>query len=177
MTNSALPVLFIGRFQPLHLGHLDALNQVFKKEKKVIICIGSAEDDYVPDNPFTSCERYQMIEFVLADAKIKRDRFTIIPVRNIKHYSLWTRHVENLLPPFGHVYTGSKIVKRLFNVEGRHAIKPIKKNMEISATEIRKLMVEGKNWERFVPPQIIELVKKWDGVERLKEIRPIAEYK
>lgn len=169
------PALFIGRFQPFHLGHLDALEQVFAKENYAIICIGSAEDDYVPDNPFTASERYQMIEAALETAGIKRNRYTIIPARNIKHYSLWTRHIEHLLPPFGAVYTGSPIVKRLFNVEKIHPVAPLKKNIKISATEVRKLMVEDKNWEKLMPKKVVELVKKWDGVGRMKEIRP--EYK
>lgn len=174
-----LPALFIGRFQPFHFGHLDALKQVFAKEKYVIICIGSAEDDYVPDNPFTSSERYQIIEAVLQTNKIPHDRFTIIPVRNIKHYSLWTRHVENLLPPFGNVYSGSPIVRRLFNADGIHKIVPVKINKPISATRIRQLMISGAEgeWEKFVPEEAVKLIKKWDGVGRLKEIKPQTKYK
>lgn len=169
--------LFIGRFQPFHSGHLDALKQVFKKEKHVIICIGSAEDDYVPDNPFTASERYQMIEAALNAAGVGRDTYIIIPARNIKHYSLWTRHIEHLLPPFGAVYTSSLIVKRLFNVERVHPVFSLKKNIPVSATQVRNLMLSGKTWEKFVPQEVVKLIKKWGGANRLKELKPEIQYK
>lgn len=172
MKKNTPPPLFIGRFQPFHLGHLDALQQVFARENYVIICIGSAEDDYVPENPFTASERYQMISAALESHGIERDRYAIIPVRNIKHYSLWTRHVENLLPPFGSVYTGSEIVKRLFDVEKKHKLIPIKMNKNISATGIRKRIREGRAWKKSVPAEVVKLINKWDGEGRLKEIRP-----
>lgn len=175
MKKNQLPVLFIGRFQPLHLGHIDALKQVFEKEDFVIIGIGSAEDDYVPENPFTAGERYQMIEAALFDLvvdgkKITRERFTIVPLRNIHHYSLWVRHIETLLPPFGKIYTGSPIVDGLFKTDGGHTVVPIEKHRDVSATKIRKLMRENKIWEKFLPPPIVKLMKKFDGEKRLKTL-------
>lgn len=172
---TTLPALFLGRFQPFHLGHLDALQQIFEKEPYVIIGIGSTEDDYVPGNPFTAGERYQMIEAAILGQKldgktITREHFVILTVRNIHHYSLWVKHVESLLPPFGKVYTGSSIVKRLFLEEGNHKIIPIRFNKKISATDIRRRMFIGKKWENLVPAKVASLIKKWDGVGRIKSL-------
>lgn len=170
-----LPSLYIGRFQPFHLGHLDALDQVFSKEDYVLIGIGSTEDDYTPANPFTAGERYQMIEAAILGQKlggrlITRANFDILPARNIHHYSLWVKHIESLFPPFENVYTGSPIVARLFKEEGRHKVMPIKKHKKVTATGIRTKMLAGEKWAHLVPPQVSALIKKWDAVRRLKEI-------
>lgn len=176
ISNSKLPALFIGRFQPFHFGHLDALAQVFARENYVIIGIGSTEDDYTPTNPFTAGERYQMVEAAVLGRElggkiIARENYEILTARNIHHYSLWVKHLESLLPPFGAVYTGSSIVSRLFKEEGKHKIHPVRMHKKISATKIRSLMVGGGAWEQLVPAEVVKLIKKWDGVGRLKEIQ------
>ena len=35
--------LYVGRFQPFHLGHLEAIKHILKKVDTVIIAIGSAQ--------------------------------------------------------------------------------------------------------------------------------------
>lgn len=164
------PALFVGRFQPFHNGHADALKQVFAKEKYVIICIGSAEDDYLPENPFTAGERHQMIDAVLQSMKIDRGRYAIIPVRNVKHYSLWVKHMETLLPPFGAVYTGSSVTAKLFADDGKYLVSPIKKRLNISATTVRKLMLKDRGWKKLVPPSTARLIEEWKGEERIKMV-------
>ena len=54
--------LFVGRFQPFHNGHLDAIQYILSTEDRVVLVIGSAEENNVPANPFTAGERFQMIE-------------------------------------------------------------------------------------------------------------------
>lgn len=153
--------LFIGRFQPFHLGHLDVIKQILKKEKHLIIGIGSAENSRKKKNPFTASERYQMIDSALKEKKIPPEKYTIIPVRNIDNYDLWTKHVESLVPPFKTVYTGSSIVKKLFLKDGRFKVKDMKFNIQVCATEIREKMIEGEAWEKFVPKAVAKLIKKW----------------
>lgn len=159
----------------MHLGHLDALDQVFAKEDYVIIGIGSTEDDYVPGNPFTAGERYQMIEAAILGQKlggkiITRENFDILPARNIHHYSLWVKHIESLFPPFGKIYTGSPIVSRLFKESGGHEVVSITKSRHISATEIRQKMQSGERWESFVPEPVAALIKTWNAAQRIKDI-------
>ena len=106
--------LYVGRFQPFHLGHLDAIKSILKEVDRVLIMIGSAEYNYLPENPFTAGERFEMIEAALTEAGISQKKFVIIPVRNIENYDLWVRHLAIYLPKFDVVYTGSTIVKKLF---------------------------------------------------------------
>lgn len=156
--------IFIGRFQPFHLGHLDAIRQILKKEKKLIIGIGSAQDNISAKNPFTTRERANMIKAALQGKKIK-----IIPIPDIGDDTRWVQHVELFIPPFGAVYTGSSKVKKLFRKVGYQVI-PLKFNLKISATKVRKWMREGKNWEKLVPKKVADLLKKWDAPNRLANI-------
>lgn len=165
--------LFIGRFQPFHLGHMDAFKQAFAENNRIIIGIGSAEDNYTEDNPFTAGERFEMIETTLAAQKIKKESYVIIPIRNIRNFSLWASHVKLLCPSFETLYTGSHIVKELFV---KHApdirVVDIKFKRKICATDIRTKILKGdKSWEKLVPKEIAEYLKKHKIQARLKDIR------
>jgi len=171
--------LFVGRFQPFHLGHLSVIKSALKKEDRLIIVIGSAEENHEPLNPFTASERFQMIETALSAEKIPHEKYVIIPIRNVENFMLWTAHVDQYIPPVYKVYTGSKIVKELYENYGKYKIEDVKmlssenglKGEKISGTEIRKKMIKGdKSWEKMVHPKVAELIKKWKGVERIKMI-------
>lgn len=150
--------MYLGRFQPFHLGHLDALKQVLKHEKHVIIVIGSAEDHGTSENPFTGSERYTMIDASLEEAGISRERYAIIPVRDIHNDDKWVEHVERLTPPFETVYTGSGTTKRLFKKNGKHTVHSVEKRLSISATLVREKMQKGTTWKKLVPPAVAKII-------------------
>ena len=165
--------LFIGRFQPFHLGHLDALDQALAENDRVIIGIGSAEDNYTHDNPFTAGERFEMIEAVLKEHGISPEKYAIIPIRNIENYSLWASHVKLLCPAFSSAYTGSHIVKELFQ---KHApdieVKDVEIEHKICATDIREKILAGdSSWEGMVPPAIANYLKNLKVADRLRDIQ------
>jgi bifunctional NMN adenylyltransferase/nudix hydrolase len=59
---SRLDVLvFMGRFQPLHIGHQFVIDQALKRADHVILLVGSANVARNPRNPFTVEERIAMI--------------------------------------------------------------------------------------------------------------------
>lgn len=59
--------IFIGRFNPLHNGHVHVMKEALKISKNLIILIGSADCARSPKNPFTYHERREMLENVLYD--------------------------------------------------------------------------------------------------------------
>jgi len=163
--------LFVGRFQPFHMGHLSVIKEALKKEDRLIIVIGSAEENHEPANPFTASERFQMIEETLRAEKIKQERYVIIPIRNVENFMLWTAHVDQYIPPAYKIYTGSKIVKELYQNYGKYKIADVKMIKGISGTSVReKILKNDKSWEKMVPKTVADLIKKWKGVERLKMI-------
>lgn len=54
-------LVFIGRFSPLHLGHIEVIKQALNQADKVIVLIGSAFHARDARNPWTFEERKQMI--------------------------------------------------------------------------------------------------------------------
>lgn len=60
--------LFIGRWQPLHDGHLTLFDSVRKEGKKILIAIRDTKVD--ESNPYTIHERYEMIRKKVPDAKV-----------------------------------------------------------------------------------------------------------
>ena len=58
--------LYVGRFQPFHLGHLRAIKAVLKEVDEIVIVIGSAQYSHNSNNPFTAGERLVMIRRALA---------------------------------------------------------------------------------------------------------------
>ncbi len=53
--------LFVGRFQPMHIGHLDAIEWILERYRKIIIVIGSSQESRTEENPFTFEERKEII--------------------------------------------------------------------------------------------------------------------
>lgn len=163
--------LFVGRFQPFHLGHLDAIKKILEKEDRLIIVIGSAEKNHFQADPFTAGERYQMIEESLLQEGFTHDQFSIIPVRNIGNYILWTEHVDQYIPPVYKIYTGSLIVKELYSAQGKYKIEDIVLELPITGTSIRdKILNDDSSWEKDVHPKVAEMIKNWKGIERIKMI-------
>jgi len=166
-----LPGLFLGRFQPFHNGHLHALKEIFQKEEKLIIVIGSAQASYTPNNPFSASERFQMIDGVLEEIEIPCSRYWIVPVPDIHNYPRWVSHVKQFVPPFGMFYTGSDTSAKLFQDHGVPVsrISLFEKPL-YSGKEVRRRMIAGEEWQPVVPQIVAKLIERFDGVDRIKSL-------
>lgn len=58
--------VFIGRFQPLHIGHEHVIREALDQVKRLIVLVGSANVARDPRNPFTFDERAAMIRSAFA---------------------------------------------------------------------------------------------------------------
>jgi len=162
--------LFVGRFQPYHLGHLAATKWILEREEKLIIAIGSAQYSHTFENPFTVGERIEMILATLEEEGLA-SRCIIIPIPDVGQHAIWVQHVKQYCPPFSRVYSNSPLVRRLFaeaGIEVRGI--PLFERDKYDATYIRKLMIEGGDWEKYVPRAVASVIKRIGGVERLREI-------
>lgn len=131
--------LFIGRFQPFHEGHLDAVKQILAENEQVIIGIGSSQESGTSRNPFDAKQRTEMITKALQNANISQKNYLICLIPDINNPPLWPNHVLKCVPHFDSIYTGSSDTKKLFQ---KHLptipVIDLQKNIKISATEIRK---------------------------------------
>ena len=163
--------LYVGRFQPFHLGHLEAVKYILERAEEIIIVIGSSQHSHTLENPFTAGERVLMVRLALDEAGINPSRYYIIPVVDLDVHGIWVPHVVSHVPKFDVVYTNEPLTRRLF-MEGGFKVEPIPfyKRELCSATEIRRRMLAGKSWEALLPKSVAKFIKEIGGVERLREL-------
>lgn len=163
--------LYVGRFQPFHLGHLEAVKHILRNAEEIIIVVGSAQESHTLDNPFTAGERAYMIRIALNEAGIDPAKYYIIPVIDLDVHGIWVSHVCSYVPKFDVVYSNEPLTRRLF-IESGFKVEPIpffKRNV-CSATEIRRRMLANANWEELLPKSVVNFIKEIKGIERLKDL-------
>jgi bifunctional NMN adenylyltransferase/nudix hydrolase len=70
--------VFIGRFQPFHIGHLSVVEKAMKVSDKLIIVIGSANSARTPRNPLIVSERIDIIKAAVPIEYHSRILFTSV---------------------------------------------------------------------------------------------------
>ncbi len=163
-----LRALYPGRFQPFHLGHLEAIKHILNESSEIIVMIGSALQSHTLKNPFTAGERTFMIRLALDEAGIDPSRHFIIPVADLRIHGIWVSHVCSLVPKFGVVFSNEPLTRRLF-IEAGFTVKsiPFFDREMCSATEIREKMVQNSSWEKLLPKSVARYIREIHGVERL----------
>jgi len=163
--------LFVGRFQPFHLGHLAAVKYALKQVQYLYVVVGSAQRSHERDNPFTAGERITMIKSALDGNGVDPSKWMAIPIVDADSHSLWVTSVESMVPKFDIVFTNDALTFLLFN-EGGIEVKavPYLDRSRYSATNVRARILERKDWDSLVPPQVAKLVKRFGGVERVRAL-------
>lgn len=159
--------IFIGRFQPFHLGHLQIIHEMeeAKDLDEIIIGIGTAQCGHTPYNPFTSEEREQMIKRSLN----LRKSYHIVKIEDINDYPMWVSYVESLTPKFDVIYAGNTIVRKLFK-EKEYELRFIESPINVSGTQIRQSMITGEDWVNGVPKGTRDMIYEINGISRIKKI-------
>ncbi len=151
--------LFIGRFQPLHKGHIAVIRNLIKKYDKVIVGIGSAEKSRTKTNPFTADERRVMLEIVFGK-EINEGKIEVVKIEDKPSDEEWANEIISKYQ-FDEVVTGSDWIAKCF--EGKKPVKKIKlrKGEVLNGTNIRRLMSEGnKEWEKLVDKKVANYIKE-----------------
>jgi nicotinamide-nucleotide adenylyltransferase len=163
--------LFVGRFQPFHLGHLAAIKDVLKEVDELVIVIGSAQYSHNLNNPFTAGERLVMVRKALEEAGMDYSRVWVVPVPDAHLHMMWVSALEGYTPPFDVVYSNEPLTRRLF-IEAKYRVKSIRfhERKLYSSTEIRERMLKEESWEKLVPKGVAVFIKEIDGVNRLRDL-------
>ena len=85
--------IYIGRFEPVHSGHMALLQRALHEAAQVIVVVGSAWQARSPKNPFTWRER----EAMLRDAvpATDRSRLHVLPMRDYYNEAVWVQAVRD----------------------------------------------------------------------------------
>lgn len=147
--------LYIGRFQPFHRGHLDAVKQAFAQADFLVIGIGSSQESSTEENPWTAKARREMIHQALDAAAIPREQYRIVEIPDINDNPRWPAHARRIAGDCDGVFTGSEIVKELFEIYSDFPVFWLKKNLPVNATTVRQKIISGKALANDLTPEII----------------------
>ncbi len=170
--------VFVGRFQPLHNGHLEAIKWVVGQTGQIKIAIGSMQEFGQMDNPLTYNERKEMLEAALAEAGIKDCGIHGLP--DFNNDVAWIKKLLEI--------TGLK-AEEIVLVSLNDWVKSCAKKIGIeaadqpvfcdnlSATQVRQTMAAGFDREKLVPPAVAKHLKENGGDKRIVEAQTLPEDK
>lgn len=162
---------YIGRFQPVHKGHVYAASYVLEKVNELIIGIGSAQYSHDLENPFTAGERVTMLRLALDESHIDRRLYSIIPIPDTHVHSIWVAQIVSYAPKFNIVFTNDSLSSELLR-EADFKVKriPFLRRDKLNATSVREKILNGESWEALVPRSVATYIKAIHGVKRIREL-------
>lgn len=159
---------FIGRFQPLHLGHYFTVEDFSKKYSELVIAIGSPQKSRTPENPLNLEERKQILDscFPKIDKVAVKDED-----RGEQGYPDWAeRFIEKTEADI--VITGNDLVKKIIKNYTEASVKEIDLYCpeKFSGTRIREKIRRGENWVNLVPECSRKQIEEFtDIIERTEK--------
>lgn len=170
-------LVFIGRFQPFHLAHMQTIEIALQQSHYVVLALGSAQMERNIKNPFLAIEREQMILSNFSLEEQKRIKFVhVVDVYNDKK---WVKQVKSLvngvIEPnskvglIGHFKDESSYYLRLFPEWIMVELDSLKDS--ISATPMREAYYRGEIQTEFFPVGTIRFLDEFKNTEIYAELQ------
>ncbi len=158
--------LLIGRFQPFHLGHLEAVRFALSCMDRLWLGIGSSNRQPEKDNPFTAGERRLMIKGSLGAAAAG---VRIYDIPDLEDHKKWMESIDGIVPPYGAVFSNDGETGRLYSGRGIEVVRiPFIRRDELSGTNIRGRILGGLDWQHLVPPGSRKVLESLGARARLQ---------
>lgn len=94
--------IFIGRFQPLHNGHIEIINTMINEVDHPVVIVGSSTGPRTPLNPLNHAERCKMLRDAFGD------QITIFTVEDYKYQdNEWLASINMVIDRVKYHYTSS----------------------------------------------------------------------
>lgn len=169
-------LIFIGRFQPFHLAHLQTVEIALGMSQRLIMVIGSAQDERTRKNPFTTTERQHMILNSLAPAQ--RDRICFVPIIDWHNDQKWCAAVKAGVAQYtrmderigliGHFKDDSSYYLRLFPEWSLVELDSLQQSL--SATPIREEYFAGRIDQAHLPTAVSSFLKDFQRTEQYQAL-------
>ncbi len=161
--------LLIGRFQPFHLGHLEALRFALSKVDKLWIGLGSSNKPTQKNDPFSAEERKEMILSSIDDSM--KDKISIYFIPDLENHIKWIEKIDTIVPNFDIVFSNDELTKHLYSKRTLQIISiPFLKRDELSGTNIRNLIINDQKCDNLVPEGTKNFLININAKERLKNL-------
>ena len=161
--------LLIGRFQPFHLGHLDALQFALSKVDKLWVGIGSSNLPPQKDNPFSAEQRQEMILSSIDDAM--KEKISIYFIPDLDNHMKWIEKIDTIVPKFDIIFSNDELTNHLYSKRNTQVMTiPFLKRDKLSGTRIRDLIISDQNWNDLVPEGTKHFLEKINAKNLLKNL-------
>ncbi|WP_130802969.1 nicotinate-nicotinamide nucleotide adenylyltransferase [Acinetobacter ihumii] len=158
-------LVFIGRFQPFHLAHMQTVEIALQQSQNVILALGSAQPERNIKNPFLALEREAMILSNFSEDEQKRIHF--VHIVDVYDDEKWVHQVKTLVnqitPPhakiglIGHFKDESSYYLKLFPEWTMVELESLKSSL--SATPVREAYYRGEIQAQAFPQGTIDFLQ------------------
>ncbi|MNZ02375.1 Bifunctional NMN adenylyltransferase/Nudix hydrolase [compost metagenome] len=170
-------LVFIGRFQPFHLAHMQTIEIALQQSHYVVLALGSAQMERNIKNPFLAIEREQMIlsNFSLDEQK----RIKFVHVVDVYNDEKWVKQVKSLVNDviepnskvglIGHFKDESSYYLKLFPEWIMVELDSLKDS--ISATPMREAYYRGEIQTEFFPVGTIQFLDEFQKTRIYQQLQ------
>jgi nicotinamide mononucleotide adenylyltransferase len=166
------PGCITGRFQPLHLAHLELMLVGADRHHQVIVAITNPDPGsrsihpsnpsrhLASANPFSYLERERFVRAALRDAGVADERVSVVPF-TLHEQDNWYAYVPPEAVQYVRVYSEweQRKVKMLREHYTVDVIANGPSGKTVSATAIRKAIAAGGQWHDAVPGAVVQLIE------------------
>lgn len=170
-------LVYIGRFQPFHLAHMQTIKIALQQSQYVILALGSAQNERNTKNPFLASEREQMILSNFSEADQKRIKF--VHVIDVYNDTKWVELVKSLVNAIvletdkigliGHFKDDSSYYLKLFPEWQMVELDSLVGS--ISATPLREAYYRGEVYQVEFPLGTAEFLEKFQKTEIYQQLK------
>ena len=161
--------LLIGRFQPFHLGHLQALQFALSKVDNLWVGLGSSNKPVEKNNPFTAEQRKEMILSSIDDSM--KERISIYFIPDVDNHMRWIEKIDTIVPKFDIIFSNDELTNHLYSKRNIQVLPiPFLNRESLSGTNIRDLIISDQKWDDLVPDGTRNYLKKTGAKEHLKNL-------
>jgi nicotinamide-nucleotide adenylyltransferase len=159
--------LLIGRFQPFHLGHLQALQFALSKVDKLWVGLGSSNKPVEKNNPFTAEQRKEMILSSIDDSM--KEKISIYFIPDLDNHMRWIEKIDTIVPKFDIIFSNDDLTKHLYSKRNIQVLSiPFLNRESLSGTNIRDLIISDQKWDDLVPDGTRNFLEKSNVKDLLK---------
>lgn len=169
-------LVFIGRFQPFHLAHMQTIQIALQHSQNIILALGSAQTERNIKNPFLAIEREQMI--LSNFSKEDQNRIQLVHVIDVYNDEKWQKLVKSLVAEvvneadkvglIGHFKDDSSYYLKFF--PGWEMVELESLEGSMSATPVREAYYRGEIQTEAFPQGTIQFLEKFQTTEIYRKL-------
>jgi nicotinamide-nucleotide adenylyltransferase len=143
--------IFVGRFQPMHIGHLYTITEALKLCDLLYVGIGSANESGTENNPLDAEARREIIEAAIKGECLDLRRIRIIDIPDFMDDIRWFGHIRENCKNLDVMFTDNPWCMRICEKQKVAVETPLYKRDIVSATNMRAMMINGGDWRTLAP--------------------------